>query len=430
MSCDRRRTVRIGFLGLGTVGCGAFELLRRNRTDIEMRCGSTIEVRRIAVRDVTKRRPIEAPSALLTADASEVLDDPEIDIVCELIGGLDPAGEYVMRALRGGKSVVTANKELIARGGHEIMVEAGRRKLDFLFEGAVGGGIPIVQPMKNALAGNAFREVKGIVNGTTNYILTKMTREGASFDSVLREAQARGFAEADPSSDVDGHDASYKIAILSSIAFNTRVRVEDVHVEGIRGVSDRDIACARDLGYVVKLLAIGERSGEGIVVRVHPALLPADHPLAAVSDVYNAIYVRGDGVGDVMFYGQGAGMLATGSAVVGDIVDVCRNMAFGSTGRVPCTCFVDRPALPIDGIETRYYVRMIVADRPGVLAAIAGVFGRHEVSIEMMRASAQARAESVWVTHSVREANLRAALAEAAGLPAVVSIESCIRVED
>lgn len=425
--------INIGILGLGVVGSGTVALLERNRAMIERKVGARLQIRRIAVRDLNKKRAVAVDRALLTNDPGAVLDDPAIDVVCELIGGVSPAKEFVLRALRNGKHVVTANKEMIAKEGHEVMEEAARRRLDFQFEGSVGGGIPIVQPMKNALGGNVVEEVVGIVNGTTNYILTRMTQEGADFDAVLKEAQAHGYAEADPTSDVEGYDAQYKIAILASIAFTSRVQVNDVYVEGITHVTKRDIECARELGYVIKLLGIAARVGEdGMQVRVHPTLLPASHPLASTHDVYNAIYLRGDAVGDVMFYGRGAGMMPTGSAVVGDIMDVCRNILFGSTGRISCTCFERKRMLPMEAVETNYYVRMIVADRPRVLASIAGVLGDHNVSIEsvVQKMAAQEQAEIVWVTHRTREADMRAALAEIQRLPVVASVENWLRVEE
>jgi homoserine dehydrogenase len=425
--------IGIGILGLGVVGSGTVRLLQQNRASIERKIGAAIDLRRIAVRDVAKKRAVDVDASLLTTRPEDVIDDPAVDILCELIGGVTPAKDYVLRALRNGKQVVTANKEMIAKDGHEVMEEAGRRGLDFLFEGSVAGGIPIIQPMKNALGGNQVQQIQGIVNGTTNYILTRMTDENADFDVVLKDAQALGYAEADPSSDVDGFDAQYKIAILSSIAFTSRVRVQDVYAEGITRVSKRDIECARALGYVIKLLAVGERRDEDAMqVRVHPAFLPASHPLASTHGVYNAIYLRGDAVGDVMFYGRGAGQMPTGSAVVGDIMDASRNILRGSTGRVPCTCFEERRMLPMGDVETRYYARMTVDDQPGVLAAIAGVFGENRVSIEsvVQRADDEGRAEIIWITHRTREADMRAALGQIEALQPVERIENWLRVED
>lgn len=426
-----KETINIGILGLGVVGSGTVKVLRENRALIERKLGANLHVRRIAVRDLHKKRAVEVDRALLTNDPFEVLDDPSIDVICELIGGVSPAKEFVLKALANGKHVVSANKELIAKEGHDVMEEAGRRSLDFQFEGSVGGGIPIIQPMKNALGGNKVEEVVGIVNGTTNYILTQMTLHGTDFEDALREAQARGYAEADPTSDVEGFDAQYKIAILSSIAFTSRVHVNDVYVEGITRIGKRDIQRAHELGYVIKLVGIGVRVGEDAMqVRVHPALLQESHPLASTHDVNNAIFVRGDAVGDVMFYGPGAGMMPTGSAVVGDIMDVCRNILHGSTGRIACTCFEQKKMLPMDSVETKYFIRMTVSDRPKVLASIAGVLGDHEVSIEsvVQTALSNDQAEIIWVTHHVRESNLRASLDDIRRLPVVSAIDNWLRV--
>lgn len=423
--------IEIGLLGLGVVGSGTVRVLQENREAIARKIGAEIHVRKIAVRDPHKPRLVQVDRSLLTTNPLEVLDDPEIQIVCELIGGVEPARDYVLRAIRNGKSVVTANKELLAKAGHEPMHLASQAGVDFMFEGSVGGGIPIIQALKSALAANTINEVMGIVNGTTNYILSRMTEEGAEFDAVLRDAQAKGYAEPDPTNDIEGYDAQYKIAILSSIAFTSRVDPSQVYTEGITRITAHDIEHAREMGYVVKLLAMGRRVGEDAVqVRVHPALIRKDHPLAGTSGAYNAILVRGNAVGDVMFYGQGAGMMATGSAVVGDIVDICRNMRHGATGRITCTCFDNKHVLPMDTVETKYYVRMYVSDRPGTLAAIASVFGKHDVSIASVRANAEQIAEAIWVTHRVREANMQKALAELAGIPQVHSVESWLRVEE
>ena len=290
-----------------------------------------------------------------------MIDDPEIEILAELIGGVEPAHEYVLRAIKSGKNIVTANKEMMAKAGHDLMEAAGAARRDFFLEGSVAGGIPIIAAVKESLAANRVREVIGIVNGTTNYILTKMTEEGAAFEDVLAEAQEHGYAEADPTSDVDGFDAQYKIAILASTAFNSRVPVEEVSAQGIRGIEARDITLAKELGYRIKLVAIAEQdiTGKTMQVRVHPALLPLKHPLASVNDVYNAVLIRGDAVGEVMFYGRGAGSLPTGSAVVGDIIASARNIMAGSTGRVGCTCFEKKRMLPIESLESSYYINVI-----------------------------------------------------------------------
>lgn len=428
-----KQVIQLGILGLGTVGSGTVEVLQRNRESIERKIGARLEIRRIAVRDVNKPRRVRVDRALLTTNPYEVIDDPQVDIVVELIGGVHPAKEYVLRALENGKPVVSANKELLAKEGSDIMMTAGKCQLDFAFEGSVGGGIPIIQPMKNALAGNRIERVVGIVNGTTNYILTRMAEEGTDLEQALREAQAQGYAEADPSADINGDDARYKIAILASIAFTARIRVDDVYCEGITRISRADMEWAKRLGYAIKLLAIAQEvSGKAVQVRVHPTLLPTSHPLASVRDVYNGILVRGDAVGDVMFYGRGAGSLPTGSAVVGDIIDVSRNLLFGSTGRVGCTCFDQRYVVPIEQIESRYYIRMRVQDRPNVLAQVAGVFGIHHISISsvVQRQLTPQEAEIVWVTHRAPEGAVRHAVAEIARLPVVIELCNTIRVEE
>lgn len=434
------REIKVGILGLGVVGSGAVRILQENANEIAHRIGARLVVKRIAVRDVEKQRAVSVDRALLTDNPCDVIDDPEIEILAELIGGVEPAHDYVLRAIRAGKHIVTANKEMMAKAGHDLMEAAGETRRDFFLEGSVAGGIPIIGAVKESLTGNRIRQVIGIVNGTTNYILTKMTEEGADFYQVLAEAQAHGYAEADPTSDVDGFDAQYKIAILASIAFNSRVNVDEIAAQGIRGVTARDIAVARDLGYRIKLLAIAEQDFEtgAMQARVHPALLPNSHPLASVNGVYNAVLVRGDAVGQVMFYGPGAGSLPTGSAVVGDMVAIGRNILAGSTGRVGCTCFDAKTMHPIDTVETKFYVRVQAADRPKVLASIAGVFGDNDVSIESVVQQAhpadapcpegETDAEIVWVTHKVREANLQAALEAIRNLPVVRSVSNCIRV--
>ena len=424
--------INIGIIGLGKVGCGALRALLENKSEIERKIGSRMEVVKIADLDITSERPVEFDKSLLTTDAGEILDNPDIDIVAELIGGVHPAKEFILRALRNGKHVVSANKELIAKEGSEIFDEVTKRGLDFYFEGSVGGGIPIIRPLKTCLAANKIQEVMGIVNGTTNYILTKMAREGRDFAEVLSEAQKAGYAEADPTSDVEGHDAKYKIAILASIAFTSRVNVDDIYCEGITEVGQRDIEYARELGYTVKLLAIAKRSGKKMQIRVHPTLIPSSHPLASVNDVYNAIYVRGDFVQDVMFYGRGAGSLPTGSAVAGDILDIARNINLGANGRLPCTCFDRWPVQKMDEVVTRYYIRMLVADRPGVLASIASVFGDHGVSIASVVQKDQHgdKAEIVMVTHQVAERNFRRAIELISKLPVIAEICNWIRVEE
>ena len=427
-----KKQINVGILGLGVVGSGTVRVLTENAETIAHKVGVPVVVKRVAVRDKTKTRDVDIDPALLTERPEDVTDDPEIDILCELIGGVEPAHEYVLRAIKAGKNIVTANKEMMAKAGHDLLHEAENRGLDFDFEGSVGGGIPIIQPLKQALAANQFSEIIGIVNGTTNYILSKMTTEDADYADVLAEAQAAGYAEPDPTNDVQGYDAQYKIAILSSIAFTSRVSPEHIYVEGITKISKRDIAVARDLGYVIKIVGIGQDLGDALQVRVHPVLLPKTHPLASVSDVYNAIYLRGNAVGDVMFYGRGAGSLPTGSAVVGDVIEIARNIRRGATGRLGCTCYDHKPVLSIDRLRTKYYVRLIAHDRPKVLASLASVFGDFHVSIEsvVQRALPGGDAEIVWITHQTLEANLRSALDVIRRLHIVSGIENWIRVEE
>ncbi|MEW6769941.1 MAG: homoserine dehydrogenase [Bacillota bacterium] len=424
-------TIGVGLLGLGTVGRGVYRVLEKNRDIISARLGASLEVLRILVRDAEKDRGITLPPGLLTTDPAAVLEDPAVEIVVEVMGGIEPARRYVLEALSRGKSVVTANKDLLAVHGRELLTTAAQNKADLFFEASVAGGIPIIKILKESLAGNRIQEVIGIVNGTTNYILSKMTNEGSDFDAVLREAQEKGYAEADPTSDIEGFDAARKIAILASLAFNSRVTLDNVYVEGITKITPEDIRYARELGYVVKLLGIARETGDGIEVRVHPALVPATHPLAAVSDAFNAVFVRGDAVGETMFYGRGAGELPTASAVVGDIIAAARNRRFNIPGLMSCTCFETKPVRPITAVQTCYYLRLRVTDRPGVLAGIAAAFGNNNVSLAAVtQKTTGVIAELVLVTHRVQEANLRAAVEELKRLPTVETVANIIRVEE
>ncbi|HRJ26470.1 MAG TPA: homoserine dehydrogenase [Fimbriimonadaceae bacterium] len=421
--------VRVGILGFGTVGEGAYRMLMDNQAAIESKSGIGLEVVRIGVRDMDRERG--APRELFTRDLESIVRDPDIDIILELIGGLDPAESLIEAALSHGKHVVTANKELIAKQGHALMRRAASQGLDLHFEAAVGGGIPLIQPLKHQLAGNDVLKLMGIVNGTTNYILSKMTQEGRAFDEVLQEAQAAGYAEAEPSSDVDGFDAQYKLSILSSIAFGGEVRPEKIPTEGIRRIGARDIDFAKMLGYRIKLLAIAELLPEGILARVHPTMLPRQHPLANVHGVYNAVWVKGDFVGDVMLSGRGAGAFPTGSAVVGDIIDICRNIRIGGSASV-------QPpqeglyVLSIDQLRTRYYMRLTVQDRPKVLGIIAGIFGEEEIGLRAMemRELNDGLGEIVFLTHLCQEQNLQRAMARLAATEVVACVENWVRVEE
>ncbi len=357
--------INIGILGLGTVGCGTVEVLRRNAALVAKRSGCELRVTRIATRTPHKPRPVEVDRSLISGDVEAVLRDPDIHIVAELIGGVEPARDYVLRALAAGKSVVTANKELIAKHGGEIEEAAARAGVDFRFEGSVGGGIPLVAPLRESLIGNRVTQLMGILNGTTNYILTKMTQGGADFDDVLREAQSLGYAEADPTADVDGFDTTYKLAILAGIAFGAPVSPDSIAREGIRGVGARDIEYAREMGFVIKLIALGRQAEDGeIELRVHPALLPQGHPLASVNDVFNSVLMHGDAVGDVMFYGRGAGGEPTASAVVADLVEVARDLRCGAAGRGGGRRRAEFAWKDLAAFVTRLCVRVPVADRP------------------------------------------------------------------
>lgn len=424
------QTIRVGLLGLGTVGSGVYKILTGNQESIASKVGANVEITRILVRDRFRNRPLQVDSAILTENAADIIENPEIDIVVEVMGGLEPTLDYVLTALRNGKSVVSANKDMVALYGRELFAAARESAVDFLFEGSVAGGIPIIRPLKVCLAANRIQEIMGIINGTTNYMLTKMTREGSDYQQVLAEAQQMGYAEADPSADVGGLDAARKLAILASIAFNTRVTLNDVYVEGIEKIGARDIAYASELGYIVKLLGIAKETPEGIEARVHPCFIPHHHPLAAVSDVFNAIYVRGDAVGETMFYGRGAGEMPTGSAVAGDILDAARNRLRGTCG-INCTCYEQKMIRPVEQISSRYYIRLNVQDRPGVLASIAYAFGDKEVSLAtvLQKHTRGEQAEIVLITHRVRERNLQDALKLVQQLSSVHAVSNVIRVE-
>jgi homoserine dehydrogenase len=427
-----KRMISVGLLGMGTVGRGVYRILNENKADIGQKVGVPIKIKKILVRDLSKDRGLELDQSLLTTDAGDIIDNPDIDIVVEVLGGINPALEYSLRALKQGKSLVTANKDMIAAHGKELFQAAGENGCDVFFEASVAGGIPIIRPLKECLAANRIRQVIGIINGTTNYMLTRMSKEGLAFSEALAQAQALGYAEADPTADVGGHDAARKLAILASIAFNTRVPLEHVYLEGITHITTEDIKYAAELNYVVKLLGIAKESDDGIEVRVHPALLPKDHPLAPVDDVYNAIYVSGDAVGDVMFFGRGAGELPTASAVVADVMSAARYKLRDVPGLTGCTCYTEKQTKPMGLTSTKYYIRLNVADRPGVLASIAFVLGNNEVSLAsvIQKQTKGQAAEIVLVTHRVLEKNLQDALKIIKELSTVNDVSSVIRVED
>lgn len=425
--------IKIALLGSGTVGSGVVRVLQENGREIAERIGAPVELASVLVRDVSKSRPY-LDGIAVTDRVEDILDDEEISIVVEVMGGVHPAREYMLRAMEAGKSVVTANKDVVAQFGRDMFDMAEKQDVDFLFEASVGGGIPIITPLKQCLTANKLTEIMGIVNGTTNYMLTKMSECGASYDDVLKEAQEKGYAEADPSADVDGLDAARKAAILASLAFNTRIQLSDVSVEGITKITPMDIEYADELGYVVKLLAVGKDSPKkGVDVRVHPVFLPKSHPLASVHGVFNAIFVRGNAIGEAMFYGPGAGSLPTASAVVSDVIDVARDIVHKTFGRIRCTCYEKKMLCPLEDTESSYYVRLLVDDKPGVLGMIATVFGKEEVSLKSVVQTKQAiadHAEIVAITHTVEHRKILRAVRTLEGLPVVDEIRSMIRVEN
>jgi homoserine dehydrogenase len=384
-----------------------------------------LEVTRALVRDRTKQRT--ASNELLTEDPAEVATAADIDVVVEVMGAVEPARSLILDALKAGKPVVTANKELIAAVGPELFEAASTAGVDLLFEAAVAGGIPLIRPLRESLAGERLIRVMGIVNGTTNYILTRMTEEGASYADALAEAQALGYAEPDPTADVEGFDAAAKAAIVASIAFGVRVAPGDVYREGISGVTSADIEFADQLGYAVKLLAVVERADLGVAVRVHPAMVPKTHPLASVRESFNAVFIEGEAVGELMLYGRGAGGMPTASALLGDLVDAAHNLRAGGAGRSPQLGTAQ--ISPIDDLRSQYYVSIDVMDRPGVLAAVAGVFGEHGVSIRsMVQEGLGAEARLIFMTHTARERDVQATIAGLHELDAVDRIGTLLRV--
>ena len=426
-----KKHVYVAILGCGTVGGGVWKVLNKNGELISNRVGIEITVKKVLEIDREKALAAGVPEELITDRFEDIVDDPQIDIVIEVIGGTTIAHELIIKSMRAGKSIVTANKDLLAQDGRELYGIAEENGVDLLFEASVGGGIPIILPLKDSLAANRIEAIYGIVNGTTNYMLTKMSQEGSNYQDVLEEAQLKGYAESDPTSDVEGYDAARKLAIIASIAFNTRVSFQDVYVEGITKITARDIMYAKELNYTIKLLAIGKEANNQIEVRVHPTFIPQNHPLAAVNDVFNAVFVRGDAVGDVMFYGRGAGELPTASAVVADVIEAAKNKVRNTMGRLSCTCYDNKLIKNIGESQTKYYVRMKVLDKPGVLAAIASVFGNQEVSLAsvLQKRNIDNIAEIVWVTHAVFENNLQDALKIIGGLSIVKEISNVIRVE-
>jgi homoserine dehydrogenase len=420
--------IRVGLLGCGHVGSALVRLIDDHAPIIEARAGAKLEITRVAVRNLAKERDVELPHERFTHDAEEVVTDPSVDVVVEVIGGIEPARSLILAALERGKPVITANKELLANFGRELFAAAEDRGVDLLFEASVCAGIPLIRPLRESLAGDRIRRIMGIVNGTTNFVLTRMTESGSSFMEALAEAQTLGYAERDPTADVEGYDAAAKAAIIASIAFATQVVAGDVYREGISDLSAQDIDSARDLGYVVKLLAIAEDVDGEVAVRVHPAMVPMRHPLASVKDSFNAVFIQADAVGDLMLYGRGAGGMPTASAVLGDLIDAAKNLAGGGRGATMGTVARKR-IRPIDEMESQFYVLVEVADRPGVLAAIASAFGAHGVSIKSMQQVGIAEeARLIFVTHKAKERDLEATMHDVRALDVVHKVGSILRV--
>ncbi len=426
----QRGPLRVALLGCGTVGSEVFRLLREQATDLAARVGAPLQVVGVAVRDPGGRAQTAGVGPdLVTTDAMALVTRPDVDIVVEMIGGIEPARELLLAAMRTGKSVVSANKALLGSDSAVMHAAAREHGADLYYEASVAGAIPLLRPLRESLAGDAVRRVLGIVNGTTNYILDRMDSSGAEFGDALAEAQALGYAEADPTADVAGYDAAAKAAILASLAFHTRVSTADVYRQGITAVTAADIAGARVLGCVVKLLAICERSDDGISVRVHPAMISRDHPLASVRGAYNAVFVEAESAGRLMFYGAGAGGGPTASAVLGDLVVVARNRVAGIRGP-DAPSYAELPVLPMSQAMTRYHVALDVADRPGVLAPVAEAFARHDVSIQAVRQEGHGdEAYLVIVTHTARESALAATVADLSAMQAVRAVDSVLRVE-
>lgn len=424
-----RKTIYAAMLGAGTVGSGVYKLCETMKEDIFFKTGAELIIKKVLVRDASKKREGIAPE-ILTDQWSDIIEDDDIQIVIELMGGINPARQYVLEALDKGKQVVTANKDLLAEYGEEMGNAASKVHADLQFEAAVAGAIPIIRPLKQSMAGNNISEIMGIVNGTTNYILTKMTESGMSYEAALAKATELGYAEADPTADVEGLDAGRKIAIMASIAFNSRVTFSDVYTEGITKITADDIRYAREFGYVIKLLGVAKNTKTGIEVKVHPMLIPQNHPLATVNDAFNAVFVHADAMDDCMFMGRGAGQMPTAGAVMGDIIDVCRNIVHGSCGKIGCYCYKNTSIKTIEESNSKFFLRIEAVDKPGVLANIASVLGNNDVSIAQVvqKSRKDGIAELVIITDEVQEKHFNDAMAVFAGLSAVKEIAGVIRV--
>jgi len=432
----KKTSVNIGIIGFGTVGAGTARILLKKRGELESRLGFPLTLKNIADLDTERDRGIKLPPGILINDAQRVLNDPEIDIVVELMGGIHPAKEFILQAIRNGKHVVTANKALLATEGHEIFRAARKSRVDIGFEASVAGSIPIIKVVRESLIGNRIQSIYGIINGTSNYILTKMTEEGLDFTTALREAQALGYAEADPTFDIEGIDSAHKLTILASLSFGIPFSFKKIYTEGITKITPLDIQFASEFGYKIKLLAVAKQEGDTVEVRVHPTMLPKDYLIASVNGVFNAVYIEGDAIGSHLYYGRGAGEMPTGSAVVGDIADIAKNIIATQnteyrtqTGLIQDTKYRIKK---MEDVQTCYYLRFSAFDKPGVLSRISGILGNHNISIKSMIQKGRKLEKAVPVvmmTHEARERDMMRALKEINGLPAVSGKTVYLRVE-
>ncbi|MBN1037971.1 homoserine dehydrogenase [Clostridium botulinum] len=429
------KKVRIALLGLGNVGRGVCMILNSNKEEIMKRSGYEVEIAKILVRDTSKARGVEVSEELITTDFDEILKDDSIKIVLEIMGGIDPAKEYMIKCMNAGKHIVTANKMLIATHGDELFENADSNGVMFKYEASVAGGIPIINGIDESLTANKIKELYGIINGTTNYILTKMECDGFGFDEALKEAQEKGYAEADPTSDIDGYDAQYKLAILSSLAFGTKIDVDNVYREGITNINPIDMEYAKEFKMVIKLLAIVKEVNGKLELRVHPTMIPKKHPLANVYDSFNAVFVKGNAVGDLMFYGRGAGDLPTGSAVVSDVISMLRsNVDLENYNSVVKNNLWDREIADIKDVESKFYIRATVLDESGVLGEITAILGKHDVSLRSViqkgEENGKGQVTIVLVTHKTSQAQIYSSCNEISNLSSVNKIDNIIRIED
>lgn len=426
------KSIKVGLLGLGTVGTGVVRIVEGHQEDLQRQIGSPIEIVKILVQDKNKARTIEVDPNKLTNNPKDIIENPEIDIVIEVMGGIELSKEYILASLENGKHIVTANKDLMALHGHEILEKAAKKSCDVLYEASVAGGVPILRTIVEGFSSDRITKMMGIVNGTTNYILSKMSQEGASYEEVLKEAQELGFAEADPTSDVEGFDAAYKMIILGTLGFHTNVGIEDVDAKGITQVSTEDILYGKQLGYEVKLLGIAERQDELINISVEPTMVKKSHPLASVNGVFNAVYVYGEAVGETMFYGPGAGEMPTATSIVSDLVAVAKNLKLGVNGRTGLIPYKEKKLKTDEQISNKNFLRLHVADRAGVLAKITQVFAEHEVSLESVLQQpnvTHSDAEIIIITHDANKAGMKKVLDHFESMDVIFKVKSVYRVE-